>query len=211
MARFTPVVNEINLRAGLNRWDELAVRGNWPEDLHASMYLGDVVRLSEGLTSDWWHMIVRRLSAWRANRPVRNRVILDAGLQELPRIDLMHRTLMADRLSLETASWSDVAELFGAAAALKPTKSSSPVFGSKLCHFMVPGLFPVIDRAAVRWDVPYVDYWNACQESWIAAAADHHGLRSIVDTRVPEDARVVFPYATKITELCIVGERTGGI
>lgn len=209
MGAFTPELSVNNLRRGLARWDELARRGNWPEDLHASMYSSDVVALSAGLSEEWWAAIVRRLSRWRAIRPLRNQVVLQAGLVALPEMTQSYEALAARRLQLENVAWQDVSMLYATAAGLKPTRSNSPVFGSKLCHFMLPRLYPVIDRAAVGWDVPYERYWSACRDAWLRSVADHDELKAIINLRVPDADRSAFPYATKIPELCIAGERTG--
>jgi hypothetical protein len=173
------------------------------------MYTSDAESLSAGISDEWWEATVRRLSRWRAIRPLRNQTVLQAGRESLSELASLYHGLAAQHLQLETASWADVSMLFAAAARLKPTKSNSPVFGSKLCHFMLPALYPVIDRAAVGWDVPYERYWSACRDSWLDAADLHSELMAIVDLRVPDVDRSTFPYQTKIPELCISGERTG--
>ena len=209
MPEFTPTLNAVNLRAGLARWDDLAIKGNWPADLHAAMYSADTVALSAGLTTDWWDVVVPRLSAWRAIRPLRTDAVRQSGLEALPEMSVLYGRLASRRLGFDVARWEDVCELFDVAGELKPTRSRSPVFGSKLCHFMLPPLFPVIDRAAVGWNVPYGQYWTARHNAWVDSRDRHGELRAIVDTRIPEAHRPFFPYATKISELCIVGERTG--
>jgi hypothetical protein len=58
-----------------------------------------------------------------------------------------------------------VAPLFEVAAEIKPVLS--PVFASKLCHFLCPSIFPVFDNTLVKTGkIGYREYWTECENWW---------------------------------------------
>ena len=110
-----------------------------------------------------------------------------------------------DQLHLENLKWSDIKNLLDIAAEIKTAKS--PVFASKLCHFLRPNIFIVADCRFVKIG-PNLDsyrvYWSQYNKAWFNHP-DRHGLinQFISGTNVnPFDG---YPFKTKICELCRIG------
>ena len=63
--------------------------------------------------------------------------------------------------------WDQVKAFPTQVAKIKPTKVASPVFTSKFCHFLLPRVFPVVDREGVgsRWRT-YEAYFRFVQDEW---------------------------------------------
>ena len=81
----------------------------------------------------------------------------------------------------------------------------SPVFASKLCHFILPSAFPVVDGEAVQGSaIPYVDYWERCRACW-TGCREKRELRAELRDRMSSEPIVSYPWSTKITELCWIG------
>ena len=110
---------------------------------------------------------------------------------------------------IENAEWKDVSTLFDLTQRIKG--SQSPVFASKLCHFLFPSAFVVVD-----WTLtgcagrPYGAFWAEAQHAWLRLSISHR--RRLVEElrraiRQPGSGR--YPWATKIVELCIIGARQG--
>ena len=55
--------------------------------------------------------------------------------------------------------------LFEVAAEIKPVKHGSPVFPSKLCHFLCPSIYPVFDNTLVKTGkIEYMGILDRVQE-----------------------------------------------
>jgi hypothetical protein len=108
-------------------------------------------------------------------------------------------------LNLQTACWEQIAPLFAIAHAIKDV--DSPVFGSKLCHFLLPDAFPVIDRSAVGlgWR-SYEEYWRYCHEQWVECS-QKSDLTDALRREVGFELMPSYPFTTKLTELCLIGSR----
>jgi len=205
MGAVNVAVSVENLEAGLRRWNELSESGNWPSDLHAGLYVRQAQLRAGGLGEQWWAATVDEFSRWRAIRPLTKANIRDRGRGLLPQLSLAYHDLLRANCNLVDAKWTNLACLFDLAYRVKPTKSQSPVFASKLCHFMFPDLFIVVDRAVVGLRDPYSTYWQTCSDAWRLAKPNHGLLRGKIDAVIGEAVDQSFPYATKITELCIIG------
>ena len=107
--------------------------------------------------------------------------------------------------NLDTCEWEHVAGLYEVAASIKGL--STPVFGSKLCHFILPDVFPVID-----WDFigvsadDYRGYWEFCKTEW-TSCQDRKSLVAVLSPCIESKYQHYFPWSTKITELCIAGSK----
>src|SRR5439155_1515538 len=68
---------------------------------------------------------------------------------------------------ITTVTWDQVKAFPTEVAYIKPTKS--PVFTSKLRHFLHPKIFPVVDNAGMgnKWP-SYESYFKAAQDLWAA-------------------------------------------
>ena len=96
--------------------------------------------------------------------------------------------------------------LFRIAADFKP--SGSDVFGSKFCHLLFPGAYPVRDNAFTGPDrrEPYAAYWSRCACGWRESCERDVLVKTL---RVAMDVEPVawYPWGTKIAELCQAGAR----
>lgn len=118
-------------------------------------------------------------------------------------------------MDLATAEWSMLADLYETARLIKGVQS--PVFPSKLCHFILPNLYPVIDRAVIGLDSSYQAYWRYCQHQWLSCTARNDLIdrlkKVIVEGTMPRqgapagEVAAQYPWSTKITELCLIGSR----
>ena len=99
------------------------------------------------------------------------------------------------------------------AASIRPTRSNSGVFPSKLSHFIAPHLFPVLDRTALSGGQRgYHNYFELVQETWAATSAEDQEilrtrLTTLVQARSGEPLYSDFPIVNKIVELRLIGRR----
>jgi hypothetical protein len=195
------------LNAGISRWRE---NPKWDQDFHNSLYK-DLHRIkSRGLNQDWWRKIVDHLWNWRAIRPYTKEYISQRGIACLSDFQEEYTAILdanqSAEPSLETISWEKLSGLFGIAAGIKDTMPFSPVFASKLCHFVFPGAFPVVDRAMVGISSKYVDHWHYCREQWVEGAL-REDLILILKNEIRGGVFVSYPWSTKIVELCVIGKQ----
>lgn len=190
-----------NLRRGIQVFR--AQRG-WPRDFHNSFYQQLRVLTTAPVTPGMWRELIRHLSGWRALRPFSKEQMYLAGLQQLG--ELNRHLYALDQLTtvtLETADWTTVAPLFQCAATIKPV--SSPVFASKLCHFLRPAIYSVVDQAVLGiGNTIYAAYWLACQQAW-RECHEREGLVAELRQTIGDEVYAAYPYVTKIVELCSIG------
>lgn len=199
----TLTLSQENLQRGMNVFQ--SQRG-WPRDFHNTFYRDLQALTSSPMTSETWHELINHLSAWRALRPFSKKRMYDSGLQYLD--ELNHNLQLLDVLpaaSIESLAWNVAAPLFECAAQIKPV--SSPVFASKLCHFLRPNLYPVVDQAVLGiGNASYAAYWLDCQAAW-CAYPEPEILVTILREAIGEDVFAAYPWATKIVELCTIGAK----
>jgi hypothetical protein len=193
-------VGEQNLRAGLSVWR----KRKWEQDFSAPFYAQQRQLLASGVSDIWWRSTLPELTRWKAIRPKRPSVILERGLAVLPEIAKTFTSLPMDS-DFGSIRWDQVEPLFNIAWGIKGV--NSPVFASKLCHFMRPDLYMVVDQEVIGVKEPYSTYWRACSEAWKRSAADHTKLKAILTGESECPLGTHFPFATKITELCVIGAR----
>ena len=130
------IVSLDNLRAGLRWWDE----SGWGKDVVNADYDAIYKVRRDGVTEQWWTSTVDRLSKWRALRPNFTKAAIAArGAGCLSAIADQYGELVAKSTaepSIVDMYWEEVAPLFALASEIKPVKS--PVFPSKMCHFLFP-------------------------------------------------------------------------
>ncbi|TSK08556.1 MAG: hypothetical protein FPO08_04410 [Geobacter sp.] len=207
-----PVTLE-NLRIRIDHlFKRLAKHGKQSEgvwDFHNNLYCRLEEHRGRGLDHEFWNFLVDELAKWRAirGRPEHTkRAIRDAGLKLLPDLKYCFYRLAGkvtnELPTIETLVWSDVEPLFEVAAQIK--KVSSPMFASKLCHFLVPSAYFVTDGELVKpeWN-EYRHYWENCQASWLAQS-EKEALKNALLMRMPVNCIPcsTYPWQTKITELC---------
>ena len=198
-----PFISIENLQRGMQAFR--AQRG-WPADFHNSFYQQLQMLTTVPVMLTTWRALIEHLAGWRALRPFSKEQMYLAGL---PQLDELNRHLyILDHLptpSLETIAWSDAAPLFQSAATIKPV--SSPVFASKLCHFLRPAIYSVVDQAVLGiGTTTYGAYWQMCQDAW-REYPEQDVL--VAELRQAIGAEVVggYPWATKIVELCSIGRK----
>jgi hypothetical protein len=129
------------------------------------------VRDSWGVTEQWSTTIVDRLSQWRATRGYTKAAIMGRGVQRLGGIAEQFAKLMMKSPTTEPSiadahlNWEDVSRLFDLASEIKPVKSGSGVFPSKMCHFLFPKLFPPMDNEVTGLS-EYELYWRGMKDAW---------------------------------------------
>ena len=197
-----------NLQAGIQLWLD-----RWERDFHDAFYRKLHERKRDGLTPTWWLQTVDDLAKWRATRGQTKAFILESGMQRLSRLDEQHRSLLnihADfEPNMDLLAWDELSGLFATAATIKPNMSPNPMFASKVCHFIFPGAFPVVDGALVgltQWSYPR--YWGFCRQQWRACERQAElidALRGAMRIEPWEH----YPWSTKVTELCLIGMNHG--
>jgi hypothetical protein len=193
------MVNQNNLEIGIERWHQM---NNWPSDFHNSLYreLSDL--LAQDLNEINWQTIVKHLSKWKANRPKSKDFIYNNGLAKLNDFN----ELLNITSTIENAFWDDVETIFLLSHSIKNV--NSPVFASKLSHFLFPKLFPVIDRKVIglRFN-SYRNYWEFIKQNW-NESNEKEICKNILANEIGENVFENYPWQTKISEICLIGVNT---
>jgi len=198
-----------NLRAGLQWWSTR----NWPKDIHNADYYGMYRARAKGPTDAWWDDTVKRLGQWHAYRgpksPNTCAEIAQKGKLLLPQIAIQYEKVKLQKTtepSIADLQWEQAAELFKLASSIKPT---SPVFAGKMCHFLLPKLFIVMDNLATTV-FDYEFYWRGMKDEWNRFEEKEDAKRilerSVKGTEPPHD---LYPFETKIMELSHIGSKHG--
>jgi hypothetical protein len=196
-----------NLQLGIERFQR-----RWPmeADFHNAFYQRLLEATYAGITTNLWANLVDTLALWKAIRPRSKADIWTRGCQRLPDLQ-RERTTILDRhsghtLDLSVATWGEVEALFTVAMWIKDV--ASPVFASKLCHFLLSDTFPVADRAMIGIHATtYQAYWLRCQDGWVRCEQKDilkRELQQVMSTV----AIANYPWSAKITELCAMGAYT---
>ena len=188
-------------------------RGSWPLDFHAAFY-GELhaEMKTDGFSKEWWKKRVDNLAAWKALRsstPTSKGYIIKECMKQSGDLEREYRNIIRydKNANIVSCKWNVAAGLFKVAMKIKPTKGGSPVFASKLCHFILPELFPILDTTALPFQNPtakdYEEYWKCCRVRWrdCDCKEDLKGLlRSVIQA---EGGNVThYPWATRIPEIC---------
>jgi hypothetical protein len=161
---------------------------------------------------------VKRLWDWKAIRarkpPNTKEAIKDAGLARLDRIALQiqHiRSTVPSEPGIEDVEWEDIAELFGLSFEIKcgNRRSGSPVFACKMCHFIFPKIFPVIDNLATGV-FDYEFYWRGMRGEWLRFPDKERAKLQLKESIIcsenaTEGIHDLYPWETKIIELSHIG------
>jgi hypothetical protein len=212
LGRASPVTLE-SLHRGLDRLFAQRKSKNEPGEGvfnfdNDSLYRRLEQHRKRGLDEPFWDFLVAQLRAWGALRPNTNAEIRAAGLQRLPQLKQAFLELVGEPSSelprLETLEWNQVRPLFDIAHDIKG--SSTPMFASKLCHFLVPTAYFIWDNKLVKsaW-TDYRSYWTDCGAAWLRQSDEEKESRQEqFRSRMPRDTVPCqsFPWATKITEYC---------
>jgi hypothetical protein len=200
------------LRAGIDVWMS---KPDWPRDFHNSLYRELAVVRGKGILA-FWNLAVEELSAWRAIRPKTKEFIDGRGRERMDKMAAANTAILAAHAGTEPglsqAVWSELIELYRIAVEIKGV--DSPVFASKLCHFLMPSAFVVIDGEVVGWTAGnpvgvYRDYWTRCQDGW-HVCRERDALKKQLAAAMTGDAAPSYPWSVKIMELCHVGAKKLG-
>lgn len=114
--------------------------------------------------------------------------------------------------NIATVSWEQIAAFPMEVGKIKPTKSPSPVFTSKFCHFLLPKVFPVVDDEGLgnKWPT-YEGYFKFVQEIWKSTdVVDQSRLEAELSRLIESAGQRVspsFPMKNKIVELRLIGKQ----
>lgn len=178
------IISLDNLKSGLQWWR----KGDFPQDIHNADYYDIYGLRAEGPTKQWWSTTVDRLGQWRAYRgpkPPNTKADISArGKRNLADIAKQYAKLISSfgtEPSITDLKWEDVDSLFAMASEIKP---GSPVFAGKMCHFLFPKLFIVMDNLATNV-FDYEFYWRGMKDEWnrFTAKADARNLLAAVGRR----------------------------
>ena len=201
------------LADGLAFWNS---RRAWGPDLGNADYEAWVNENPHGaFTLDWWKPFLGRLNRWKATRGRDSGEVLTSRFMscaaDLGRVwtDTCEPFLDVD---ITAVTWDQVSAFPTLVATIKPTRSNSPVFASKFCHFLLPRVFPVVDNEGLgnRW-LTYEKYFRHVQHEWaITDDADTSAMIMAITDRVERTGASVFsgyPYVTKLVELRLIGRQ----
>ena len=201
------IISVDNLKAGLRWWKE----NNFPSDLLNKEYYEIYEARGDGVTEEWWSATVDRLGRWRAYRgrtpPNTKADILSRGRDVLNELSRQYEwlTQRKNEPSITSVPWEDVQPLFTLARSVKP----SPVFAGKMCHFLFPKLFIVMDNLATQV-FDYEFYWRGMKDEWERfpekETASENLLREIQSHRPVHE---YYPVETKVMELSHIGYKHG--
>jgi len=197
-----------NLMKGISWWLK---KNKWPRDFHNEVYheLYDLRRY--GLSEDWWDKTVDRLWDWRAIRPFPKAIIKQSGCEALPLLQRVYFDLLVKTVGephFLDFQWQQIKDFYNLLAGIK--KSSSPVFPSKLGHFIFPKLFIVMDNEATGTH-GYKDFWQSMHEAWGRFDEKSEAKQILLGEIRKHSTRTVhehYPYEIKIIELCSIGKET---
>jgi hypothetical protein len=203
------IVNLDNLHAGLEWWR----KSSWPQDIHNADYHDIYGIRDEGPTEIWWGKTVDRLSQWRAYRgpkpPNTKDGITKRGKRCLDKLQTQYAKIIASNgtePSIADLSWENVADMFAIISKIKP---NSPVFAGKMCHFLFPKLFIVMDNLATSV-FDYEFYWRGMKDEW-NRLKEKGKARNILAKAIHSDKPLhpLYPFETKIIELSHIGYKHG--
>ena len=202
-----PVTLE-QLRQGIARVLKYqAKKGKVPWDFHNSLYARHEEYRRRGLDHEFWDVLVDDLWSWHAIRGRTKHTkagIREEGLQRFSMLKECFTRLIGNSgvelPSIDSVRWDDAKPLFDVARKIKD--ATSPMFASKLCHFLVPSIYFITDGTLVKrgWK-DYPTYWKDCRSAWLCRH-DDQALQDELKKEIAVAPCDSFPWATKITELC---------
>lgn len=199
------------LEDGLEFWGG---RRDWGEDLGNADYKASLEENPHRVfTLEWWKPFLERLNRWKATRGWDNGTILTSRFVDCAAELGVVWTKSCEPFlgeDITSVTWEHVSAFPTLAATIKPTRSNSPVFTSKFCHFLAPRIFPVVDNTALgnRWPT-YEMYFRYVQDEWASTETiDRTTMITRVTERIEATGAAVFPgfpLVNKIVELRLIG------
>jgi hypothetical protein len=195
------------LRIGMQWWE----KSEWEHDFLHNFYEQLYLTRPPSLDQKWWTSTVDLLWDWRAIRsrkpPNTKQEIYERGLERLAAINECYHAVRQQsegEPSLADMTWESLAPLFDVLCQIKGVKS--PVFPSKLGHFLFPRTFIVIDNEATAV-FPYEFMWRMLQTAW-QGFAEKDQAKEMLSARIRQHAARIhpdYPFETKIPELWLIG------
>lgn len=181
----------------------------WPGDFGNSQYSAWTTTMPQGdFDVGKWPEMLRTLRAWIATRPVSGEVITSRFMERRDRLREAWRDCIKPLVTrdLSSVEWGEVEPFVEVVGEIKPTKSASAVFSSKFCHFLVPAVFPLVDRDFVGiGHRPYEEVFEAMRSSWTSTPPNvRTELVAYLTSRIEASGATPipgYPYACRITEL----------
>lgn len=166
-----PFLTLHNLQNGIAVWKS---KCHWPQDFHNDLYnkFIPIWKTPTSTSPNDWSDVVNELAKWRVFRGQKGngkRNILNHG--SIPRnlcTAIVNLNSLSIPISLGTHQ-STIDQMFHEASILRPTRTNSPVFPSKLCHLLHPSEFVV-------WDNQMIGHKN--RQFWGTHLANWSGLNS---------------------------------
>lgn len=195
-----------DLTEGISWWHQ---KDKWPRDFHNEVYYELYDLKKNGLSETWWDNTVDRLWDWRAVRPFTKTEIRQRGLEVLPVLQKMYLNLhskSSDEPLFLDFKWQQIMDFYDLLANIKA--SNSPVFPSKLGHFIFPKLFIVMDNEATSTH-DYKDFWQSMHEAWSSFDEKTEAKQILLKEIDKYSTKIVhdhYPFEIKIVELCAIGK-----
>jgi hypothetical protein len=194
--------NELN--QGIEYWRHT----NWPQDFHNGFYQHIAEIRAQGLfNQQWWDAFLPILRQWRATRPRSSEYLTERAQNRFAALNYFWNQNIVPVVGqdIEMIEWLHIAPFVLLVAEIKNVQS--PVFSSKLCHFLAPQIFPVVDNAAMGNPFcSYEEYFNAGRQEWHETDDDiKEELMDIITNEIGLDMLPDYPEKCKIIELCFIG------
>lgn len=195
------LVNKANLEEGIRKFKS---RPNWDRDFHNSLYKKLYTARQRGFNSEYLDVLLYWLWDWAALRPRTKEFLKARGMERMPHIEAEYKKILASHGNKEPdlaeAKWEELENLFSLAQEIK--NIDSPVFASKMCHFILPGCYFPVDGQFTGLGQPYKSRWLKAQRAW-SDCSDKGNLIELLKKEIGEGVIAEYPWATKITEMCI--------
>ena len=187
-------------------------RPRWASDVGNAAYEQWAGNNPNGnFTPTWWQSYqLPRLSSWRAIRPSSGAALTTRFIAGASALSAAWQVACAPYLERDITSvtWQQVMDFPDEVANIKPTKTPSPVFTSKFCHFLLPRIFPVVDRQAVGggWRT-YQAYFNYVQYEWSTTDPSTQAdlITALTAATGATQLYSGYPIVTKVVELRLIG------
>lgn len=194
------------LNQGIAYWKNT----KWPQDFHNQFYQEiAAIRQAHGLFNQgWWDAFLPILRQWRATRPRSSEYLTERAQDRFGDLNNIWNQDIVPVIEkdIETIEWKTIDRFVRLVAEIKNVQS--PVWESKLCHFLAPHIFPVIDNVAMgksfEW---YEEYFETRRNEWNES---DDNTRNVLTNRISDEIghntiTPNYPVKSKIIELCFIG------
>lgn len=193
---------------GIEYWNR---QNNYPDDFHNQFYqyisaqIGDLNR-NNLFNQEFVAILYPYITRWKANRPKSMSFINQNFLIALNELNLIWQQQITPLIdnNLTNVDYNQIEQFIETLKKIKG--SNSYAFPSKIAHFILPQIFPVIDNKAIQniQVTNYQGYFNLIKRELQDTPEDvTNNLINILSEQFhPYDN---YPFYTKISELCLIG------